>query len=177
MERRVALSEIGADGIWTIPAQRYKTKCANFVPLSKAALTLITAQPRIDGSKYVFSSHAGTPFSAFSWNKAALDRAVLAAMQKQANGTEVAPIPNWHLHDLRRTAKTLMARAGVRPDISERVLGHTIAGVEGTYDRHHYAGEKRDALEKLAEMIERILHPLPSNVQSLDDERRRGAQL
>jgi integrase len=107
-----------------------------------------------------FRRTPGRHFSAFSWNKAALDRAVLATMQKQANGTEVAPIPNWHLHDLRRTAKTLMARAGVRPDISERVLGHSIAGVEGVYDRHHYADEKRDALEKLAEMIERSDHSM-----------------
>jgi integrase len=165
--------ELGADKVWAIPAERSKTKCANFVPLSRAALAIIEAQPAVGG--YVFPSHAGTPFSAFSWNKAALDRAVLLAMQQQANGMEVAPIPNWTLHDLRRTTKTLMARAGVRPDISERVLGHSIAGVEGTYDRHHYADEKRDALEKLAEMIERILHPLPSNIQSLD-ERRRGTQ-
>ena len=62
-------------------------------------------------------------------------------------GTKVDPLPNWTLHDLRRTAKTLMVRAGVRPDISERVLGHVIAGVEGTYDRHSYADEKRDALK------------------------------
>ena len=171
----MALSEIGADGIWTIPAQRYKTKCANFVPLSKAALTLITAQPRIDGSKYVFSSHAGTPFSAFSWNKAALDRAVLAAMQKQANGTEVAPIPNWHLHDLRRTAKTLMARAGVRPDISERVLSHVIPGVEGVYDCYEYLREKADALTQLAALIDRIIHAPVDNVASLDEHRARGA--
>ncbi len=47
----------------------------------------------------------------------------------------------------------------MRPDISERVLGHVIAGVEGTYDRHSYAEEKRDALEKLAAMIGRILNP------------------
>jgi hypothetical protein len=64
-----------------------------------------------------------------------------------------------------------MARAGVRPDISERVLGHVIAGVEGTYDRHSYADEKRDALEKLAVMIERILNPQPSNVATLDELR------
>jgi hypothetical protein len=63
-----------------------------------------------------------------------------------------------------------MARAGVRPDISERVLGHVIAGVEGTYDRHSYAEEKRDALEKLAAMIERILAP-HSNVTMLDERR------
>jgi len=66
------------------------------------------------------------------------------------------------LHDLRRTGKTIMVRAGVRPDVSERVLGHVISGVEGTYDRHSYADEKRDALEKLAATIERILNPPPS---------------
>jgi integrase len=167
--------EIGSDGIWTIPAERYKTKCANFVPLSKAALAVIAAQPTIDESNYVFSSRAKTPFSGFSKSKAALDKAVLAAMQKHAKkGAKVEPILNWTLHDLRRTAKTLMARAGVRPDISERVLGHVIAGVEGTYDRHSYEGEKRDALEKLAGMIERILIPLRSNVQSLDERRARA---
>ena len=67
-----------------------------------------------------------------------------------------------------------MARAGVRPDISERVLGHVIAGVEGTYDRHSYADEKRAAVEKLAEMVECILNPLPSNVETLDDRRARS---
>jgi hypothetical protein len=56
-----------------------------------------------------------------------------------------------------------MARAGVRSDISERVLGHVIAGVEGTFDRHSYTDEKRDALEKLAVMIERILNPPPAS--------------
>ena len=80
-------------------------------------------------------------------------------------------MPNWTLHDLRRTAKTLMARAGVRPDISERVLGHVIAGVEGTYDRHSYADEKRDALKKLAEIVERILNPPPANVMMLAERR------
>jgi hypothetical protein len=49
-----------------------------------------------------------------------------------------------------------MQRAGVRPDISERVLGHVIPGVEGTYDRHDYLREKREALEALARLVERI---------------------
>jgi hypothetical protein len=66
-----------------------------------------------------------------------------------------------------------MVRAGVRPDISERVLGHVISGVEGTYDRHSYADEKRDALEKLAAMIERIVNPPASNVGKLDEHRAR----
>jgi integrase len=164
-------TEIGADGIWTIPAERYKTKRSNHVPLSNAAHALIEAQPRIDGCEYVFPSRTKTPFSGFGKTKARLDKAVLLSMQGRANkGTEVEPLPNWTIHDLRRTAKTLMARAGVRPDISERVLGHVIAGVEGTYDRHSYADEKRDALEKLAAMVERILNPLPT-VERLNEHR------
>ena len=168
-------NEIGREGIWAIPAERYKTKRPNFVPLSKAALAVIAAQPKHEDCDYVFPSRAKTPYSGFGKSKAKLDKAVFAVMKKQARkGAKVEPMPNWTLHDLRRTAKTLMVRAGVRPDISERVLGHVIAGVEGTYDRHSYEDEKRDALEKLAEMIERILNPLPSNVQSLDERRARA---
>jgi integrase len=166
--------EIGSDGIWTIPAERYKSKRPNFVPLSKAALAVIAAQPKHDDCDYVFPSRSKTPYSGFSKSKAKLDKAVFSVMKKQAKkGVKVESIPNWTLHDMRRTAKTLMGRAGVRPDISERVLGHVITGVEGTYDRHSYADEKRDALEKLAAMIQRILNPLPSNVEALDERRSR----
>jgi integrase len=169
--------EIDSAGIWTIPAERYKSKRPNFVPLSKVALDLIAAQPKQGDCDYVFPSRAKTPYSGFGKSKAKLDKAVFAAMKKQAKkGTKVEPIPNWTLHDLRRTAKTLMARAGVRPDISERVLGHVIAGVEGTYDRHSYADEKRDALEKLAAIIECIVSLLPSNVAELGEYRARSMQ-
>jgi integrase len=169
---QMSRKEIGGDAIWEIPAERYKTKRPNFVPLSKAALRVIDAQPKIENCDYVFPSRAKTPFSGFGKSKAAFDKAIRAAMKKQAKkGAKVEALPNWTLHDLRRTAKTLMVRAGVRPDISERVLGHVIAGVEGTYDRHSYVDEKRDALEKLARMIERILNPLPTRVELLDEHR------
>jgi integrase len=169
---RMAWSEISADGIWTIPAERYKTKRPNHVPLSRAALDTVEAQPMIDGCEYVFPSRAGTPFSGFGKSKAKLDRAIAAALKKQARrGEQLERVPNWTLHDLRRTAKTLMIRAGVRPDISERVLGHVIAGVEGVYDRHSYADEKREALERLAAMMERIINPPSSNVAALDEHR------
>ena len=72
------------------------------------------------------------------------------------------------LHDLRRTARSLMSRAGVRPDISERVLGHVIKGVEGVYDRHSYTEEKAHALKALAGLIEKIINPPADNVVSLE---------
>ncbi len=79
-------------------------------------------------------------------------------MDKEA---QIAP---WVLHDLRRTARSLMARAGVRSDVAERVLGHVLPGVEGIYDRHSYREEKADALAKLAGLIALILDPPAENV-------------
>jgi hypothetical protein len=59
-----------------------------------------------------------------------------------------------------------MARAGVRPDIAERVMGHAIAGVEGVYDRHSYREEKADALRRLAALVDGIVNPR-ENVHNL----------
>ena len=60
-----------------------------------------------------------------------------------------------------------MSRAGVRPDIAERVLGHAIKGVEGTYDRHSYFEEKAHALAALASLIENVLTPPAKKVVRL----------
>ena len=60
-----------------------------------------------------------------------------------------------------------MSRAGVRPDIAERVLGHAIPGVEGVYDRHKYSDEKAHALKALAGLIENILRPETAKVPRL----------
>ena len=72
---------------------------------------------------------------------------------------EPKDMPHWQLHDLRRTARSLMSRASVTPHISERVLGHTIKGVEGTYDRHSYESEKGHALQALAALVGLIVNP------------------
>jgi integrase len=158
----MAWREIDEKGVWAIPPERYKTKRALALPMSKAALAVIEAQPKV--GDYVFPQRKGTPFTMYGKGKIDLDNAITAA-----NGS--TPLPNWTLHDLRRTAKTLMVRAGVRPDISERVLGHVIAGVEGVYDRHGYVDEKLAALEALAAEIERIVNPPPENVVAFDGRR------
>ena len=65
------------------------------------------------------------------------------------------------LHDLRRTARSLMARAGVSSEHAERVLGHALPGIEGVYNLHGYMDEKADALKRLAALIETIVHGEP----------------
>jgi integrase len=76
-------------------------------------------------------------------------------------------VRGWSLHDLRRTARSLMSRAKVPSDIAERVLGHARRGVEGIYDRHAYLDEKADALRRLAAVIEAIVRPPTGNVVPL----------
>jgi hypothetical protein len=65
----------------------------------------------------------------------------------------------WTHHDLRRTARSLLPRAGVNADIAERCIGHIIGGVRGVYDRYEYLDEKREAFEKLAALVDRIINP------------------
>jgi len=163
----------GFDGdVWTIPAARMKNKLDHAVPLTPAILALIGERPKDAKARpFVFSTVGGaTPFSGYSKAKAALDKETTKLRKDRKRD----PISPWKLHDLRRTAKTLMARAGVRPDISERVLSHTIPGVEGVYDRYGYLPEKRDALTRLAALVERIINPPANNVASFDEQRARG---
>ncbi|MFI5022495.1 MAG: tyrosine-type recombinase/integrase [Alphaproteobacteria bacterium] len=144
---------------WIIPAERYKTNVANAVPLTEAVRALLGT---LQKKGYVFSTTKGKrPFSGFSKPKQALDEKIAELRKKD----ERKPMPHWVLHDLRRTARSLMSRAGVPSDIAERVLGHAIPGVRGIYDRHSYEAEKRDALERLANLVNRILN-LASNIVS-----------
>jgi integrase len=117
-------------------------------------------------SGFVFSTTEGKKaFSGFSKAKHALDKAIAASRERE--GRE--PMPPWTLHDLRRTARSLMSRAKVPTDHAERVIGHVIGGVRETYDRYEYLHEKRDALEKLAGLVDLILNPPADNVVAMPD--------
>jgi integrase len=160
--------EIEGD-MWTIPGSRMKGKLDHAVPLTPELTAIIGDTPKdAKGRPFVFSTTGGEkPFSGYSKAKAVLDKEI--AKLRKDDGRD--PMPAWKLHDLRRTAKTLMARAGVRPDISERVLAHIIPGVEGVYDCYEYLDEKRDAVTKLGAMVERIVNPPADNIASLDERR------
>jgi len=85
---------------------------------------------------------------------------------------EKLDMPHWTLHDLRRTARSLMAKAGVADNVAERVLGHAIPGIHGIYNRYEYANEKADALQRLATLVETILNP-PDKTNVVDLAARR----
>ena len=160
-QRRNEVAGLHADEMqgknWTIAAARYKTGKEHLVPLSDEALRWIAASNY--QHKFSTGRRGDRPFSGFSKGKAALD-AVIAEQRKAAG---LKQIPNWTLHDLRRTARTLLSRAKIAGDIGEMVVGHALPIVRGTYDLWAFADEKRDALEKLATLIAYIVNPA-SNV-------------
>jgi integrase len=80
-------------------------------------------------------------------------------------------MPPWTLHDLRRTARSLMARARIPDATAERVLGHAVTGVQGTYNRHDYAREKATAVATLATVVKGIVNPHRGNVISMPGRR------
>lgn len=132
---------------WTLPAARNKTKVDFIRPLSKASLHALPPKSGV----FVFSTDGKNPISGFSKFKRQFDRVV----EREAG----AVLPNWTLHDLRRTARSLMSRAGVSSDHAERCLGHVIPGVRGTYDRHDFYEEKARAFEALAGLVDHIVNP------------------
>jgi len=155
---RITRNEVtGNSSDWTLPAARNKTKVDLVRPLSGVAQTVLARVPQIDDCDFVFTTDGKTPISGFSKFKKEFDKSVLEELRKQ--DPKAKPLPNWTLHDLRRTGRSLMSRAGVLSDHAELCMGHVIGGVRETYDRYEYHAEKKHAFEALAALIERILHP------------------
>jgi integrase len=141
---RMPDTELSGDD-WIIPGPRYKTKLDHVIPLSQAARDMLAKIPRIKGVPYIFTT-GDQPIGGFTKFKKDFDKA--------------CGVKGWTLHDLRRTGRSLMSRAGVPTEHAERCLGHVIGGVRGIYDRYAYYDEKKAAFEALASQIDRIINPV-----------------
>ena len=65
---------------------------------------------------------------------------------------------DWVPHDLRRTGATMMQSLQVAPNIIERVLNHVEPSkLVRTYQTYDYAAEKRDAWNRLGELVPQLL--------------------
>jgi integrase len=132
------------DGVWLCPAERSKSKKQIERPLSRAAQTVLAQTPRIL-NEYIFTTNGLRPYSAIVRDKRLFDTA--------------CGVSGYTIHDLRRTARSLLSRAGVSENVAERCLAHVIPGVRGVYNRHTFQKEMLDAYEKLAVLITHIAHP------------------
>lgn len=151
------------DKRWTLPGARTKNHREHVLPLVPTALALLP--PRRDDRDCIFGDgprrkgDRGRGFSGWSKSKAALDARFLTA--RRGADEDAKPLPHWTVHDLRRTTATVMAdQLGVLPHVVEAILNHVSrhrAGVAGIYNQARYQAEMRDALERWAEHLARIL--------------------
>jgi integrase len=141
--------------LWTIPAERAKNGATHLVPLSKPAKAIIEGIEAVEGSALLFPAE-GAPDNPASGVSKAVER--MRAAVKAELGDDV---PQWSLHDIRRTVATGLQRLGIRFEVTEAVLNHisgSKGGIAGVYQRHDWADEKRTALEAWAMELQRILN-------------------
>jgi integrase len=153
--------DVSVDGAWAVPAEDREKGTPGKLVLPSTALAIVKKQNRVGDNPFVFAGRGDGHANGFSKGKRLLDEKLPPDM------------PHWQFHDLRRTARSLMSRAGVRPDIAERVLGHVQQGVEGVYDHFEYTAEKADALKRLAALIGTVVNPPAGKVVPLRKRRAR----
>jgi integrase len=143
-------------GLIVLPPERTKNSRQHEVPLSRQAKAIIERQPKRKGRDFIFGI-GELGFSGWSDCKTRLDQALLAARRK--TNRKAKAMPEFRLHDLRRSAATGMAELGILPHHIEAILNHRSgfrSGVSGIYQRQKYADEMRDALQRWADHVDQI---------------------
>ena len=129
---------------WIIPANRTKNKKQHLVHLSTQAIEIIGTIPKLS-DEFVFTQTLKSPVSGFSKAKAKLD--------------QIIKLPSWRLHDLRRSAASIMRGLRTSKDVVEIVLNHTSGergGLVSVYQRHELLEERKEAIIKLGQHISEI---------------------
>ena len=153
-------ADIDVGGTWTIPQEERQKGHGEVLPLPDMAVDVVRRQPR--GNDHIFAGLNGG-YKGFAKGKRRLDAAIA-----EANGE---PIPPWVFHDLRRTCRSLLSRAGVMQEHAERVLGHAQGDLIQVYDQHDHEAERGQALRKLEALVKLILDPPEENVVAIEATR------
>lgn len=148
---------------WTIPAEvAGKNGREHRVYLTDTALELIG-----DAEGYIFPSERGKR-GHISENalSQAINRGypsddvvkIVGNRKIKARKKQYFGMKPWSPHDLRRTARTNMARVGVLDEVAEEVVNHIKPGIVGVYNKYRYDKEKQEALEKWESLLLDILN-------------------
>lgn len=160
------------EAIWTIPAIRAKNNAAHLVPLPAVVVERLDRLAGVQGDEdpqwpktgFILTTNGRTPISGITKAKLRLDAAITKRLDGEA-------LPNWRIHDLRRTLATGLQRLGIRFEVTEAVLNHVSgakSGVAGVYQQHDWKEEKRSALGAWARHVAAIASPADQeNVVSL----------
>nr|WP_269848172.1 site-specific integrase [Alcaligenes faecalis] len=133
---------------WHIPVENSKTGKPHIIYLSTQAKTLFEElKPMASSSVWVLPGRG-------SFTKPFADNALNHALKVSLQGQE---IPAFTIHDLRRTASTLLHEQGWPSDVVEKALNHTIGGVRGVYNRAEYAEQRRKMLQAWSDYIDQLV--------------------
>ena len=154
-----------SQGIWTLPATRTKNGQPHNIHLSPLALNVIGTVTPIDDCDLVFSTNGKTAISGWSKAKRRVDEEIAAARRAQArahgeDADKVKPMPEWRIHDLRRSVATGLSNLGVPPIVADRILNHVPKKQKGqimfVYNRAEYAKERKQAMDLWGRHLEQI---------------------
>lgn len=150
---------------WTIPAEVAKNRREHRVYLTDTALELIGGD-----TGHIFPSDKGkSPFLSANSLSQAINRGYPAAEAAKLVGNQAIKASKnsyfgmkpWSPQDLRRTARTNMARVGVIDEVAEEVVNHKKSGIVGVYNKYRYDKEKEVALTKWEQLLIEILKAGP----------------
>ncbi|KGX18225.1 tyrosine-type recombinase/integrase [Burkholderia pseudomallei] len=147
------------DGLWwTIP--KVKTKSARHekatdlrVPLVGRADAIVRRRLERYGKGWLFPAERGGHMQQKVFGQAVHCHMPYSVTRPEQERPRL-PVTHWAPHDLRRTARTILAALGCPYEIGEAILGHMLPGVGGIYNRHSYDAERRHWLTKLDEKLE-----------------------
>ncbi|MCB1923590.1 MAG: tyrosine-type recombinase/integrase [Gammaproteobacteria bacterium] len=133
-------------GLWHIP--KTKTGVPRDVKLPRQTVAWLSAARTIEpAAVYLCPSPKGGHVQQKSISEQAWH------MRRAGKMLGIAP---WTAHDLRRTARTGLARLGCPQPVAEALLGHAKGGVVGVYDLHRYTDEGGVWLQKWADHLDML---------------------
>lgn len=126
-------------GVWTVPPDRMKAGKEHRVPLSDAALALLSAQPRVEGVDFVFPGSGGRMLSDMT----------LTATLRRMGETATA-------HGFRSTFRDWAAeRTNYPREVAEMALAHAIGDkVEAAYRRGDLFDKRRRLMQDWAAFLD-----------------------
>lgn len=133
---------------WHIPPEHSKTGKPHVVFLSRQAKELFQELQLLAGTSKLVMPGRGSITKPFAHN--AINKALQVALAGQ-------PIPAFTIHDLRRTASTLLHENNWPSDVVEKALNHTVGGVRGVYNKAEYAPQRREMLQFWANYVESLV--------------------
>ncbi|EOU8516200.1 tyrosine-type recombinase/integrase [Escherichia coli] len=135
---------------WTIPSDRMKGSRAHVIYLPKQAQDILVGlQMCAGGSEYLVPGRYNfrKPLSNAALNSL-IDRTVKIINEDGEH------IQGFTVHDMRRTASTLLHEAGYPSDWIEKALAHEQKGVRAVYNKAEYARQRTYMLQQWADMID-----------------------